>query len=52
MVIIQLSDVSIIYDACNVYDVSLMVTDNNGCLAYDTIPYTVACNSFAEILTQ
>ena len=46
------SDVSVIYDTCNVYDVSLMVTDNNGCLAYDTITYTVACNSFAEILTS
>ena len=34
------------------YDVSLIVTDNNGCLAYDTIPYTVVCNSFAEILTS
>ena len=26
-----------------------MVTDNNGCLAYDTIPYTVACNSSTDL---
>ena len=43
------SDVSVIYDTCNVYDVSLIVTDNNGCLTYDTIPYTVACNSSTDL---
>ena len=37
------------YDTCNAYDVSLIVIDNNGCLAYDTIPYTVACNSSTDL---
>ena len=39
------TNVNILYDTCGVYDVSLVVTDDNGCLAYDTVEYIVACNS-------
>ena len=45
-------NISLVYNTCGNYEASLLLTDNNGCLAYDTIPYTVACNSFAEILTN
>ena len=45
-------NISLDYNTCGDYQASLLLTDNNGCLAYDTILYTVACNSFAEILTS
>ena len=43
------TNVNILYDTCGVYDVSLVVTDDNGCLAYDTVEYTVACNSSTDL---
>ena len=46
------ANVDIIYDNCGEYEVSLLVGNSNGCIAYDTISHTVACNSFAEILTS
>ena len=51
-VVLTSPNISLDYNTCGDYQASLLLTDNNGCLAYDTILYTVACNSFAEILTS
>ena len=42
-------NISLVYNTCGNYEASLLLTDNNGCLAYDTIPYTVACNSSTDL---